>query len=191
MKNSVDLGISVMWATMNIGASDESDPGDHFAWGETETKTEYSWNTYQYGSAVNELTKYSAEDKKLALESGDDAATVNWGGGWHIPTVEEWEELCDPDNCTWEWIKDESRAGYKVTSKKPGYTDKSIFLPAGGYTSGNEIKGAGTAGYYWSAMGNKPFRDRAICLYFIENFVGIGNNGFRTGGFTVRPVMTK
>ena len=108
-----------------------------------------------------------------------------------MPAMDEWEELCDPDNCKWEWTECGGSAGYRVTGKRPGYTDKSIFLPAGGYCMGREVKGAGAAGYYWSTLRNRPFRDRAICMHFLEHFVGIGNNGFRTCGFTVRPVMSK
>lgn len=187
----VDLGLSVMWATVNIGAADESGFGDYFAWGETASKDEYSWGTYKYGSSADALTKHSAADKRLDIEACDDAAAVNWGGAWHIPTQADWEELCDPDNCKWEWTKAGDSAGYRVTGKKQGYTDMSIFLPAGGYYSGRELKGAGSAAHYWSSTRNRPFTGRALCLYFIDKFVGIGNNGFRTCGFTVRPVMTK
>ena len=187
----VDLGLSVIWAAMNIGAASGSDFGDRFAWGETAAKDEYSWSTYKYGSSADALTKYNTADNRRELEADDDAAAVNWGGTWHVPTEADWEELCDPANCKWEWTRVGDAAGYRVTSKKPGYTDKTIFLPTGGYCLGREVKGAGSAGYYWSALRNGPFRERAICLHFLEKFVGIGNNGFRTCGFTVRPVMTK
>ena len=185
----VDLGLSVKWAAMNLGASKVSDCGGHYAWGETGNKDDYTWSTYKYGTSADALSKYSYTDNGIALQAADDAAHVNWGGAWRMPTGAEWEELCDRCNCTWEWTSVEETPGYRVTSKKAGYTDKSIFLPAAGYYRGSSIEGAGSSGYYWSSTRNKPFADRALCLYFIPTFIGIGNNGFRNGGFTVRPVM--
>ena len=185
----VDLGLSVKWAAMNVGAAKVSDCGSYFAWGETGMKDDYTWGSYQHGTSANDLTKYSYTDNGIILEAEDDAAAVSWGGAWRMPTGVEWEELCHRCNCTWEWTGVENTPGYRVTSKKPGYTDRSIFLPAAGYYRGCSIDGAEKSGYYWSATRNVPFADRAICLYFIPNFVGIGNNGFRNGGFTVRPVI--
>lgn len=185
----VDLGLSVKWATMNVGAAKISDHGGYFAWGETENKDKYTWDAYKHGSSADVLTKYSFTDNRLALEAADDAASVNWGGAWRMPTNGEWEELCDKRNCKWEWTNIENTPGFMITGKKAGYTDKSIFLPAAGYYRANAIEGAGKSAYYWSSMRNRPFEDRALCLYFIPNFIGIGNNGFRNGGFTVRPVI--
>ena len=185
----VDLGLSVKWAAMNVGATKVNDHGGYFAWGETGNKDDYSWNTYKHGTSADDLSKYSYTDNGFALQMRDDAAHMNWGGEWRMPTGTEWEELCDRCNCTWEWTSVDGTPGYKVTSKKAGYTDKSIFLPAGGYYRGCSIEGADSSGYYWSSTRNKPFADRALCLYFIPNFIGIGNNGFRNGGFTIRPVM--
>ena len=185
----VDLGLSVKWAAMNIGAAKASDHGGYYAWGEISNKDDYSWSTYKHGTSADDLSKYSYTDNGFALQMRDDAAYMNWGGEWRIPSGAEWEELCDRCNCTWEWTSVDGTPGYKVTSKKAGYTDKSIFLPAGGYYRGCSIEGADSSGYYWSSTRNKPFADRALCLYFIPNFIGIGNNGFRNGGFTIRPVM--
>ena len=185
----VDLGLSVKWAAMNIGATRVSDHGGYYAWGETGNKDDYSWSTYKHGTSADDLSKYSYTDHAIALQAADDSAHMNWGGEWRMPTGTEWEELCDRCNCTWEWTSVDGTPGYKVTSKKAGYTDRSIFLPAAGYYRGCSIEGADSSGYYWSSTRNKPFADRALCLYFIPNFIGIGNNGFRNGGFTIRPVM--
>ena len=185
----VDLGLSVKWATMNVGAAEISDHGGYFAWGETDNKADYTWSAYKHGSSADDLTKYSFADNMTHLDPEDDAAAVTWGGAWRMPTSAEWEELCNKCNCTWEWISVENTPGYKVTSKRTGYTDRSIFLPAAGYFRGQAIEGAEKSAYYWSSTRNGPFTDRALCLYFIQNFIGIGNNGFRNGGFTVRPVM--
>ena len=185
----VDLGLSVKWAAMNLGATRVSDRGGHYAWGETGNKADYTWSTYKHGTSADDLSKYSYTDNGIALQAADDAAYVNWGGAWRMPTGSEWEELCDRCNCSWEWTSVDETPGYRVTSKKEGYTDKSIFLPAAGYYRGCSIEGAGSSGYYWSSTRNKPFADRALCLYFIPTFIGIGNNGFRNGGFSVRPVI--
>ena len=185
----VDLGLSVRWATMNIGAAKISDHGGYFAWGETDNKEDYSWSAYKHGSSADDLMKYSFMDNMVRLEPRDDAAALNWGGAWRMPTSAEWEELCNKNNCTWEWTSIEDTPGYRITSKKPGYTGKSIFLPAAGYFRGQAIEGAEKSAYYWSSTRNDPFPDRALCLYFIPQFIGIGNNGFRNGGFTIRPVI--
>ncbi len=185
----VDLGLSVKWATMNIGAEKISDHGGYFAWGERSSKDDYTWSAYKHGSSADDLTKYSFTDNILRLKPEDDAAAVNWGGAWRMPTSSEWEELCNKCNCTWEWTSIEETPGYRITSKKAGYTDKCIFLPAAGYFRGHAIEGAEKSAYYWSSTRNEPFPDRALCLYFIPNFIGIGNNGFRNGGFTIRPVI--
>ncbi len=185
----VDLGLSVKWASMNVGADKISDHGGYFAWGETDNKDDYTWSAYKHGSSADNLTKYNFMDNGLALEAADDAAAVNWGGAWRMPTGSEWEELCSKRNCTWEWTSIENASGYRITSKKAGFTDKSIFLPAAGYYRGCSIEGAASSAYYWSSTRNEPFPDRALCLYFIPNFVGTGNNGFRNGGFSVRPVI--
>jgi len=185
----VDLGLSVKWAAMNIGAEKISDPGCYYAWGETDHKNDYTWSEYKYGPSAEEITKYCFTDGSLRLGTEDDAATVNWGGAWRMPTSFEWEELCDSRNCTWEWTIVDDTPGCRITSKREGYTDKSIFLPAAGYFRGRSIEGAGKSAYYWSSTRNVPFTDRALCLYFIPNFIGIGNNGFRNGGFSVRPVI--
>lgn len=90
----VDLGLpsGTLWATMNIGASSVTDPGSYFAWGETSTKSDYSWSTYAFGTSEN-LTKYNTTDGKFRLDLSDDAAHVLWGGDWHIPTYDQWKEL--------------------------------------------------------------------------------------------------
>lgn len=185
----VDLGLSVKWATMNIGAAKLSDCGSYFAWGETSSKDDYTWSAYKHGSSADDLVKYSFTDNMTQLVPEDDAAVMNWGGAWRMPTSSEWEELCNKCNCIWEWTTIENTPGFRITSKKKGFTDKSIFLPAAGYFRGHAIEGTEKSAYYWSSTRNKPFADRALCLYFIPNFIGIGNNGFRNGGFTIRPVI--
>ena len=156
----VDLGLSVKWATFNVGASKPEEYGDYFAWGETSPKIYYDWRTYKWCDGVREkLTKYIFEDggvsqfvdNKTTLEPEDDAATVNWGGNWRMPTKTEIKELLNTDNCTWEWKENYNSTdanGYLVTSKKTG---NSIFLPAAGTAITSSPDYVGSEGEYWSS----------------------------------------
>jgi hypothetical protein len=86
---AVDLGLSVRWANMNVGATKISGYGTYFAWGETAPKDYYSWNTYAWSKGDSQfLTKYSTTDRRTQLAPVDDAAQANWGGKWRMPTVE-------------------------------------------------------------------------------------------------------
>ena len=84
---------------MNVGATQVSDHGGYFAWGETGNKDDYSWSTYKHGTSADDLSKYSYTDHAIALQAADDAAHMNWGGEWRMPTGTEWGELCDRCNC--------------------------------------------------------------------------------------------
>ena len=188
----VDLGLSVKWATFNVGASRPEEYGDYFAWGETRPKTTYDWSTYKYcNGSKNTLTKYCTDnyygtvDNNTTLDLSDDAAHANWGGSWRMPTHEEQEEL--HTQCTWTWTTQNGVYGYKVTSKKSGYTNKSIFLPAAGYRSGSLLRYAGSDGYYWSSSLSTYSPDYAFVLDFSSYYVG-RRSGNRYYGFSVRPV---
>ena len=148
----VDLGLSVMWATCNVGASTPEEYGDYFAWGETKTKTHYDWSTYKWCNGSSTLlTKYCEDssygtvDSKIALDKIDDAATVYWGGDWRMPTTEEFEELTM--NCTFLWTTQNGVNGCKVTSNING---NSIFLPAAGMYIGSKYH-PGETGDYWQS----------------------------------------
>lgn len=159
---AVDLGLSVKWATCNVGAEKPEDYGDYFAWGETEPKSNYSWSTYfdsVNGNSSN-FTKY-ATNKKTQLDPEDDAAHVNWGGDWRMPTKTEQDEL--RTNCTWTWITQNGVNGYKVTSKVNG---NSIFLPAAGYRRDSSLSGAGSFGDCWSSSLHSSYSYLAYSLYF-------------------------
>ena len=161
----VDLGLSVKWANMNVGAESPEDYGDYFAWGETATKATYDWSTYfDTNDGGNTFTKYNNEGDKTVLDPEDDAAHVNWGGSWRMPTKAEWQELID--NCTWTWTTQNGIHGYKVTSNKAGYTDKFIFLPAAGYRNGSDLNGVGSNGYFWSSSLRETNSYNAWSLFF-------------------------
>ncbi len=197
----VDLGLpsGTLWATFNVGAFDEHGRGDHFAWGETKRKNNYSWSTYTYGTEYA-LTKYCSDsnygttDTKVVLDSIDDAASVIWQGKWRTPIIEEWQELID--HCTWEWkgkrpdsitsLEDRFEYGYLVTSKTNG---KQIFLPAAGYYDGTEHTRPNAYGNYWSASLNRENPNAALRPDFAADFVNTGYS-YRREGLSVRPVQT-
>ena len=185
----VDLGLSVKWATCNVGASKPEEYGDYFAWGETQPRSTHSWSTYKWcnGSAstltkYNNKSSYGTVDNKTVLEAADDAATANWGGAWRMPTTEEQDEL--RNNCTWTWTIQNGVNGYKVTSKSNG---NSIVLPAAGCRYDSSLYLAGSLGYYWSSSLYTVYPLSAYELDFRSDYVDWGNNG-RDYGRSVRPV---
>ena len=186
----VDLGLSVKWATCNVGASRPSDYGSYFAWGETKPKSDYSWSTLKYclDSDGNKFSKYVTEnsygsvDAKRTLETTDDAARVNWGGKWRMPTRNELMEL--KDKCTWTWTTLNGHKGYNVTSKING---NSIFLPAAGYCSDDNLTNAGSSGRYWSSSLNTDDPYNACSMGFNSGYMCTDYYN-RYFGRSVRPV---
>ena len=192
----VDLGLSVKWATCNVGASDPEGYGDYYAWGETSTKSSYTWSTYKYcNGSYDIMTKYCNKrgfgyngftDYKITLEQSDDVARVKWGGSWRMPTDSEFEELLN--NCTWTWTTQNGIPGYKVTSKKSGYTSRSIFLPAAGYRYDTGLSNVGSIGYYWSSSLTTGSPSGAEGVRFNSSDVVAGISSRRGEGQSVRPV---
>lgn len=204
---AVDLGIvmtradgstyRLFWAKCNIGASKPEGYGNYYAWGETETKSNYSWSTYKWANGnYNKLTKYCPTDKtdywdgtgspdgKTVLDPEDDVAHVKLGGKWRMPTDAEWTELRNSDNCTWTWTTQNGVNGRLVTSKKNG---NSIFLPAAGYRFGTNLGYAGSYGFYWSSSLNADYPDYAWNVNFYS--VNVFRNYFnRYYGQSVRAV---
>ena len=152
----VDLGLSVKWATCNVGAQKPEDYGNYYAWGEIRPKTIYTWKGYRFRASGNEphdikLSKYDPNDKlkKTVLELADDVANLEWGGNWRMPTKQEIEEL--NWNCDWAWTTLNGVKGIRITSKVEGYTDRSIFIPAAGYRTDSRQLFAGVGGECWSS----------------------------------------
>ena len=166
----VDLGLSVKWATCNVGASNPSDYGDYFAWGETTVKNEYT--------KKNSLT-YRKSVSRIGGNSRYDAARSNWGDSWRLPRKAEIEELLR--ECKWEWNSQNGIKGYKVI----GPNGLSIFLPATGYWSDGILYEKGKSGYYWSSTpaGN----EEAYHLYLSNKDYGVGWY-IRYRGRPIRPV---
>lgn len=177
---AVDLGLSVKWATFNIGADFPEEYGDYFAWGETATKSTYtSDNSTTYGLSTTELQSRGIVGSDGNLTAAYDAAIVNWGGSWRMPTKDEMDELIN--NCTWTWITLNGVNGYQVSGN-----GNFIFLPAAGYRYGASLYYAGSYGYYWSAT---PYSDsfRACYLLFDSDYY-YWYSYYRYYGLAVRPV---
>ena len=169
----VDLGLSVKWATCNVGANLPEDYGNYYAWGETTTKTEYSSSSSKtYGMSMGDIKGNSQYD----------AARANWGSTWRLPTKAELKEL--KENCTWQWTTQNGVKGYKVTSKKNG---NSIFLPAARYRGGSSHDDAGEGGGYWSSTPRGGDANNSCSLNFSSGGHGVYWFG-RDYGLSVRPV---
>ena len=190
----VDLGLpsGTLWATCNVGASSPEEYGDYFAWGETEPKDYYDWSTYKWCNGSNKtLTKYCTEsgygyngfvDNKTELDPEDDAAYVNWGPSWRMPTPEQFQELYD--NCTSQWTTRNSVNGFLFTASN----GKTLFLPAAGYCRDDSISGAGSEGYCWSRMLGSSGSSSDDGLGIDLSFWGNWGCYDRRDGFTVRAV---
>ncbi len=176
---SIDLGLSVRWASFNIGATHPEEYGDYFAWGETAIKKDYSEATYTY---YNNSTGYQLIGTNIC-GTDFDAAHHAWGGQWRLPTRSEIAELTS--KCSWTPETLNGVKGYRVT----GSNGNSIFLPAAGYKDGMETKEASIGGYYWSGNINRDMTSAAYTL----NFKGYDSqwSANRSFGFTVRAVAPK
>lgn len=180
----VDLGLSVKWASCNLGASKPEETGDYYMWADTEISFPVLGNCpYHKGTGMNVTwTKYNDEDGKTVLEPEDDAACVILGDKWRMPTKDEILEL--KDDCTWTWTTVNEVEGYLVSGKKPGYTDKSIFIPMVGYREGNGLINNGV-GYYWSSTSVAAFA--SSCLVLSRNEVKTDFT-LRQYALPIRPV---
>lgn len=198
--NAVDLGLSVKWADCNIGANQPYEAGEKYAWGETSPKADYSWEMYKWCESNGEnwtYTKYCCNsaggsvDNKTILEPEDDVAYIKLGNNWRMPTYEEWRELRNKNNCSWDWTEDYNGtgiAGYVVKSKKPGFEGQTIFLPASGSRQFTSLYFAGTDGMYWSSSLNKSDSSTAWYISFSSKEINGQYCSFRPFGCSVRPV---
>lgn len=179
----VDLGLpsGLLWATCNVGADSPEEYGDYFAWGETEPKSYYDWSTYfDTNDGGSTFQKYY-KGGKTVLEPADDAAHVNWGGSWRMPTKEEQDEL--RSECIWEWTTQNGVNGRKVT----GPNGNSIFLPAAGSRYWSSLGSAGSGGEYWSSSLDAGSSYLAYGLGFDSDYVD-WHYYDRGVGRSVRPV---
>lgn len=170
----VDLGLSVYWASCNLGAEKPEDYGDYYAWGETKSKFDYDKKNYSFYNSST--TQY--------IEIGDDisgtvydAATVNLGGNWRMPTKIEMSELID--KCSWEWVQIGGKNGCKVT----GPNGNSIFLPAGGVSRQYQ----GETCNYWISTNVETGRAYSLSAYFENQRISFG---YKYQGHLIRPVTS-
>ena len=197
---AVDLGLpsGIRWASCNVGATTPEGYGYYFAWGETESKKDYSWTTYKYANVGEryhyKFTKYCTDassgdngfiDNKTVLEPEDDAATANWGDVWRMPTDAEWTEL--REQCMWTYTTLNGVYGYQVASKTNG---NSIFLPVAGFRNGTSLYLQGTRGYYSSSSLLENYSDNVWIVTFNHEEVYRHSNN-RNNGLSVRPVQDK
>ncbi len=217
----VDLGLpsGTLWADRNIGSESEGDFGWYFAWGEVTPKYIYNFVSYQYAvDSIKTISKYQIPDGKLKncwyeptgerdrhsleiyrftgdgktrLENTDDAAYVNWGGDWRMPTNEQIDELCS--KCKWTWGRshgEKRNYGFYVE----GPNGNTIFLPMAGRRTGDKFNGVSDFGYYWSSDIYSGSSFYACGLYFIHGYMSSDvcypYYFYRTYGFPVRPVCS-
>lgn len=180
----VDLGLpsGLKWATCNVGATSPEDYGDYFAWGETNPKVVYDWDTYLHWNDLDGDGYCDYGEPTINSDiSGNvqyDAATANWGGNWRMPTKDEMQELVD--HCEWEWTQVNGVNGSKVI----GPNGSCIFLPAAGLRYGTTLTNDGNYGSCWSST---PYDSYASHLSFYDGDEGVyGSN--RYYGQTVRPI---
>ena len=180
----VDLGLpsGSLWATCNVGAEKPEDCGNYYAWGETETKPIYDRDEYEFLDYFGGfLTKYNEKDGLLTLQSVNDAATVNWGEGWRMPTMADAEELIN--NCHHSWVKRNNVEGSLYTAPN----NNSIFLPAGGY------KFLGTFAkdkcFYWLKTIRPEDKTTAMILFNSEDGTKVSYSE-RKLGLLIRPVCS-
>lgn len=171
---AVDLGLSVKWASWNVGASSKYELGSFFAWGEITPKTNFTKDGYRFGTNLPDgYTKYNDTDKKRQLDIEDDAAHAVMGGSWRMPTFAEVRELID--KCSWKWVDEINEQGKLVRGfEVTGSTQNSIFIPMGESNTDNHTDGAA---YMSSTIEHKLLTDEDYSsvrgLYLMKNEVTV------------------
>ena len=199
----VEIG-GLKWATMNIGASQPSDYGLYFQWGDTqgytasqvgsgEGKKYFGWADYKYGNGTSSpgatgMTKYNATDGKTVLDASDDAARANWGGSWRMPTTAEFQALGDAVNTEWTSNYNSTGVAGLVCTAKDGSGAK-LFFPAAGHFYNGSVLEVGSDGCYWSSSLRSSDMRFAHYLYFRSDFTHWGNYSYRCFGSPVRGVV--
>ena len=195
----VDLGLSVKWAKMNIGAETETDAGLYFQWGDISgytasqvgTDKVFNWENYKYwtadiGDGSSGMTKYNKIDGKTTLEVGDDAAVANMGGLWRMPTEVEFNELLTASTITNEWISINGVYGRKFSLTAD--PTKYVFFPAAGTCANSSVYYVGNNGYYHSSSVVGVDVINIFSMFSNSEGCRMLNTG-RKNGFTVRGVV--
>ena len=179
--NAIDLGLSVLWSDINLGATTPEGFGEYFAWGETKPKEQYSKDNYMhYDHSMNQYLDIGEDISGTKY----DAAHVNLGNGWRMPTRTELQELIK--NCEWEWVKSGNTLGYKITGKNGNY----IFMPAGGCIFYSTVSSQNEWTEYWSSSERQKYKGDAYLL--VENgYNPTVISSDKIYGVPIRPVKSK
>ena len=179
--NAIDLGLSVLWSDINLGATTPEGFGEYFAWGETKPKEQYSKDNYMhYDHSMNQYLDIGEDISGTKY----DAAHVNLGNGWRMPSNTELQELIK--NCEWEWVKSGNTLGYKITGKNGNY----IFLPAGGRILYYTVSSQNEWTEYWSSSERQKYKGDAYLL--VENgYNPTVISSDKIYGVPIRPVKSK
>ncbi len=179
----VDLGLSVLWAKYNVGATSPEEYGEYYAWGETETKSRYTWENYKYYNSATDSFTHIGDD---ISGTQYDVAHVKWGNGARMPRLAEIKELLN--NCSWTVSTYKGVKGMTVTGKN----GNSIFLPFAGSRLYDELDDGGYGGYYWSGTYYGGYDDDdAYFLCFDDDGDRDWVDYDRDCGRSVRPVTEK
>lgn len=189
-ERAIDLGLSVRWASCNVGATKPEENGIHFMWGDTIARSQHKWSAYPYsGTSFNTLTKYNTRsssgpvvDNRTTLIAFDDAAYINWGETWRMPTEAEWQELLD--HCTLEQTTLNGVAVIKVTGPNGNF----IYLPKVGYKMDTHD---GTGYCYWSSSLNTGELDDGCNKAIYLNGTSGLKKAYRYIGMGVRAVYRR
>ena len=192
----VDLGLpsGTLWATCNVGACSPEEYGDYFAWGETTPKDYYDWSTYKWcNGGPYLLNKYCNNrdygrvdedgfvDDKMELDPEDDAAYVNWGPQWRMPTYNQQKELVR--GCTWTWTTRNGVNGHIIT----GPNGNTLFLPAAGSRWYDSLNDDGKYGHYLSRSLDWQYCFNAYII-FLSSYRVDWSSSNRSSGKSVRAV---
>lgn len=192
-KMAVDLGFGTLWAACNIGADEPEEYGSYYAWGEISTKDTYNFSTYKF--QTQKTNKYNTDTTSanvsslLYIEPADDAAHVNWGGDWHIPSVDEWDELFN--YCYRDFVTQNNVMGIRFTSK---VNNESIFIPFSGIRYEKELRGDGSIVAFferdlWFCAGAYGYW--YVYWYNDDSAFNVPRDLCRWHGLTIRPVRSK
>lgn len=173
-----DLGLSVKWATCNVGADHPEEFGKYFAWGEKTEKTTYNWTTYEHCEGTSKTCKDIGAD---IAGTQYDVVPSDFGNSYVMPSKEQMSEL--QKNCKWVWSKEGEVSGYKVFGDNGNY----IFLPAGGYIT-TKSNGVGSYGSYYTSTSNANDVKSAYKLYFGINTYKLMTE-YKYSACNIRPVL--
>ena len=199
----VEIG-NLKWATMNIGATATTDTGLYFQWGDTQGYTAsqvgsgegqkyFGWADYKYGNGTSnpgreDMTKYNATDGKTVLDASDDAASVNWGGSWRMPTADDFRTLTGATNK--QWTSNYNSTGVKGYVFKDKTTNEVLmFLPVTGEADNGALSNNTSCGYYWSSSLMDSNAIFSTYIWFSNEGYGGTNSSYRQNGFAIRPVI--